>query len=445
MKSMATMILSLLLSLPALAAQADIDIQEVTSPGGITAWLVEEPSIPFVALEIRFRGGASLDLPGKRGATNLMVGLLEEGAGDLDARGFAEAGESIAASFGYGAYDDAISVSAKFLTETQDEAMTLLHDSLIAPRFDEDAIERVRAQVISGLKSDATDPDAIVSKVFDQVLFGDHPYGSSYQGTLETVAGLTREDLQAAHRGAMAHDRIYVSAAGDISPEELSTLLDKLLGDLPATGLPMPADLDVTTTAGVTVVPFDTPQAVALFGQPGIALDDPDFFAAYVMNVVLGGGGFEARLMHEVREKRGLTYGVYSYLSTKDHTEVIAGRVASANNRVAEAISVIQDEWAKMAAEGVTQGELDQAKTYLTGAYPLRFDGNGPIADILVGMQMDDMPIDYVKTRNARVDAVTLDDVKQVAARLLDPEALRFVVVGQPEGLEATDEVVPGQ
>ncbi len=435
MKFLVACLLSFVTVSPALA---EIEITEVTSPGGITAWLVPEPSIPFVSLEIRFKGGASLDVPGARGATNLMVGLLEEGAGDMDAQGFAEATEELAASFNYSVYDDAVSVSARFLTENQDEAVDLLRQSLVQPRFDETAIERVRAQILSSLRSDATDPDAIVGAAFDDIMFGDHPYGSHYEGTLESVAALTREDIVAAWEGALARDRVYVSAAGDITPEALAGLLDGLLGDLPADGRPQPEAVDVQASAGVTVVPFDTPQSVALFGHEGIGMDDPDFFAAYVMNVVLGGGGFEARLMTEVREKRGLTYGVYTYLATKEHAELVAGRVASANDRVAEAIQVITDEWARMAEEGVTQDELDQAKTYLTGSYPLRFDGNGPIADILVGMQMDDFPIDYATTRNEKVEAVTLEDVKRVAKRVLKPEALRFVVVGQPEGLDST-------
>ncbi len=435
MRMLFAFFLSFIMVSPALA---EIEITEVTSPGGITAWLVPEPSIPFVSLEIRFKGGASLDAAGKRGATNLMAGLLEEGAGDRDAQGFALATEELAASFGYGASDDAISVSARFLSENRDEAVALLRDTLVAPRFDADAIERVRAQVLSGLRSDATDPDAIVSRAFDKAMFGDHPYGSNPEGTLESVAALTREDIVDAWKAALAQDRVYVSAAGDITPDELAGMLDGLLGDLPETGAPQPEDVDVNSTAGVTVIPFDTPQSVALFGHEGIALDDPDFFAAYVMNTVLGGGGFEARLMTEVREKRGLTYGVYSYLGTKEHASIMMGRVASANDRVAEAVQVISDEWEEMARNGVTQAELDQAKTYLTGAYPLQFDGNGPIADILVGMQMDGFPIDYAKTRNDRVEAVTLEDVKRVAARLLKPEALRFVVVGTPEGLGET-------
>jgi len=429
--------LAAFMMLAAVPLRAEIDITEVTSPGGIDAWLVEEESIPFVALELRFKGGASLDAPGKRGATNLMVGLLEEGAGDLESREFAERAEALAASFEFDVGDDAVSISARFLTENQDEALALLRDAITQPRFDQTAIDRVKAQIVSSIRSDAQDPDSIVGEQFDQMVFGDHPYGSSIEGTEESLAALTRDDLLAAHQGALARDRVHVGAAGDISAEELAEVLDKLLADLPETGAPQPADVDVETEAGVTVVPFDVPQSVAIFGHEGIARDDPDFFAAYVLNEILGGGGFEARLMEEVREKRGLTYGVYSYLVPKDHAELYLGRVSSANDRIAEAIDVIRDEWAKMAENGVTQEELDSAKTYLTGAYPLRFDGNGPIANILVGMQMDDLPVDYVNTRNDKIEAITLEDIKRVAARILKPEALRFVVVGQPEGLES--------
>ncbi|APZ55090.1 M16 family metallopeptidase [Salipiger abyssi] len=433
MKPVFAFVASLFLAGPALAAA---DIQTVETPMGFTAWLVEEPSIPFTSLEIRFEGGTSLDAPGKRGATNLMVGLLEEGAGEYDARGFAEARDALAASFRYDSGPDTVSVSAKFLTENRDEAVALLRESLIDPRFGEDAVERVRAQVLSGIRSDLKDPDAIANAEFDRLVFGDHPYGSQPEGTVESVTALTRDDLVAAHRAALARDRVYIAAAGDISPEQLSALIDRLLGDLPATGAPLPEDVDVATTAGTTVVPFDTPQSVALFGHEGLKRDDPDFFAAYVMNTILGGGGFEARLMTEVREKRGLTYGVYSYLLPMDHAELYLGRVASANDRIGEAISVIRDEWARMASEGVSDAELAQAKTYLTGAYPLRFDGNGPIARILVGMQMDGLTPDYVTTRNDHIEAVTAEDIARVAARLLQPDALRFVVVGQPEGLE---------
>lgn len=435
MKRFIATVAALIVALPAFAA---VDIKEVKSPGGLTAWLVEDHSIPFMALEIRFRGGASLDAPGKRGAINLMTGLLEEGAGDLDARGFARAAEGLAASISFDVGDDALSVSARFLTENRDEAAALLRAAINEPRFDQDAIDRVRAQVLTGIASDAKDPDEIAHRTLDQLVFPNHPYATSYNGTAESVTALTRDDLVAAHQAVLARDRIYIGAVGDITPEELATLLDDLLGDLPAEGAPMPPTAEVDITGGVTVVPFETPQSVARFVQKGIKQDDPDYFTAIVLNHALGGGSFESRLMDEVRRKRGLTYGVYSYLAPRDLGEIYLGSVSSSNDRIAEAIEVIRDEWAKAAAEGLTAEEVANAKTYLTGAYPLRFDGNGPIANIMVGMQMIGLPIDYIPTRNDRVEAVTLEDVKRVAAELLEPENLHFVVVGSPEGLEST-------
>ena len=431
------LVASLGLAMPAAAA---IDIQEVTTESGFDAWLVQEESVPFVSLEIRFEGGAVLDPDGKEGVTNLMVGLLEEGAGDLDARGFAAAQESLAASFSYDTGHDSVSVSARFLTENMDEAVALLKDSLAEPSFDEDAIERVRAQVMSGLRSAQNDPGEIAERRAAELAFGDHPYARPVSGTLESVPGLTRDDIVAAHDAALVQDRVYIGASGDISADELSDLIDTLMDGLTETGGELPEKVDVKAEGGVTVIPFDTPQSVAVFEQPGIDRHDDDFFPAYVMNEILGGGGFEARLTEEVRVKRGLTYGVYSYLATRDYADLVMGRVQSSNATVAEAIEVIRDEWRRMATEGVTEAELEQAKTYLTGAYPLRFDGNAAIASILVGMQMDDLTPDYVNTRNGKVEAVTIEDVKRVAGELLDPDALSFVVVGEPEGLENTEE-----
>ena len=435
MKLIYALILTMLATLP---ARAEVDIQEVTSPGGITAWLVEEPSIPFVALEIRFRGGASLDAPGKRGVTNLMTALLEEGAGDMDARAFSRAKEALAASISFDVSHDELSVSTRFLSENKDASVALLRSALQQPRFDTEAVERVRRQVVSIIQSDLKDPDEIASRTFNAAAYGTHPYATSLNGTVDSVNALTRDDLIAAKDAVLARDRIYVGAVGDITPEALGVLLDELLGALPETGAPLPPRADLSIPAGVTVVDFATPQSVAFFGHNGIKQDDPDFFAALIVNQVLGGGSFESRLMNEVREKRGLTYGGYSYLATRDLSEPYLGSVRSANDRIAEAISVIRDEWAKMATEGLTEQELQDAKTYITGAYPLRFDGNGPIANILVGMQQINLPIDYIPTRNDKVERVTIEDVKRVAAYLLDPDALHFVVVGQPVGMETT-------
>ncbi|WP_084860910.1 M16 family metallopeptidase [Salibaculum halophilum] len=428
------LILALLLA--PLTARAEIDIEQVTSPGGIDAWLVAEPAIPFVALEIIIDGGATLDQPGKRGATNLMMGLLEEGAGDMDARQFQTAREGLAASFGFDTRDDSVVITARFLTENRDAAVDLLRKALTEPRFDQDALDRVRGQVLSGIRSNATDPNSIAGRTFDREAFGDHPYGSPVSGTAESVTGLTRDDIVTAHRNALVRSRVHVGAAGDITPSALGPLLDDLLGNLPAEGPARPGPAGFALDGGTTVVDFETPQSVALFGHRGLARDDEDFFAAYILNEILGGRGVQSRLMEEVREKRGLTYGVSTYLVPKDHAALYLGNVASANDRIAQAIAVIRDEWARMADEGVTAEELAEAKTYLTGAYPLRFDGNAAIAGILAGMQATDLPPDYVENRNGYIEAVTLEEINRVAAELLAPEALHFVVVGQPEGVE---------
>lgn len=432
---MRRLLFALALALAPLTLRAEVAITEVTSPGGIDAWLVESPEIPFLALEIRIRGGANLDDPARRGATNLMMALLEEGAADMDAQAFQTAREELAAAFGFRASDDSIAVSAQVLTENRDEALDLLRRAITEPRFDQAAMDRVRAQVIAGIESDALDPDSIASDRFYAAAFPGHPYGSSLSGTIDSVTALTRDDLVAAHRNAFVRDRIHVAAVGDITAAELGPLLDRLLGSLPAEGPPLPADAPFSLAGGITIVDFPSPQSTAIFGHAGIRRDDPDFFAAHVLNHILGGGGFESRLMQEVREKRGLTYGIGTYLVPRDHAELILGSVASSNDTMAEAISVIREEWARIAAEGVTEAELAAAKTYITGEYPLRFDGNAQIAEIMVAMQMIDLPPDYVINRNSYIEAVTREDIARVAAELLDADALHFTVVGQPTGL----------
>ena len=423
----------------ALPLRAEVQIQEVTSPGGIKAWLVENHDIPFTALNIRFKGGTSLDAAGKRGAVNLMTALIEEGAGDLDSQAFAAARDGMAAEFGFSSDSDGVSVSARFLTDTSTQATDLLHLALTTPRFDTDAIERVRGQVLQNIASNAKDPSAIASDLLSHAAFGDHPYGSSGDGTADSVQALTRDDLLAAYHAALARDRIYVAAAGDISAADLGKMLDKLLGDLPATGAAQPADVALTAKGDVITQSFPGPQSTISFYQGGITFEDPDYFAATILNEILGGNGFSSRLMDQVREKRGLTYGIDTSLAAYDHGEILAGSVATANDKAAEAMQIIREVWADVAKNGVTQKEVDDTKTYLTGSYPLRFDGNKRIASILVGMQMLGLPVTYRATRNAKVEAVTLADVNRVAASLLTPDNLTFVVVGDAKGVASSN------
>lgn len=428
--------LSMLLLALATPVFAEVPIQQVTSPQGLKAWLVEEHGIPFTALQIRFAGGTSLDAAGKRGAVNLMTALIEEGAGDLDAQGFAAARDGLAASFQFSSNADGISVSARFLTENRDQAVALLTDALTKPRFDQDAIDRVRGQVLAGIEATAKDPSSIAARLESARQFGDHPYGTDESGTADSVNALTRDDILVAHIGALARDRITIAAAGDITPDQLGAILDQILGGLPQTGAPLPERATLTEKGGITTQDFPSPQSVVLFGHGGLRVDDPDFMAASIVNEILGGDRFTARLMTEVRDKRGLTYGVGTGLASMQYGELLSGEFQAASEKVAEAIQVVTDEWGKIASGDISQAELDATKTYMIGAYPLRFDGNSTIASILVGMQVNGFPIDYPKTRNEKLAAITLDDVNRVAKRLFKPENLHFTVVGQPVGLK---------
>jgi zinc protease len=421
------------------AAQAAVEIQTVTSPGGIKAWLVESHDIPFTSLHIRFMGGTSLDEPGKRGAVSLMTYTLEEGAADMDAQAFANARDGLAASFRFDADADGLDIEARFLTENRDASIELLRKALQEPRFDQSALDRVRGQILSNIRADAKNANRIASRTLWAMAFPDHPYGTSGDGTEESVQALTRDDVLSAHRNVLARDRVLIGAAGDITPEDLGKIVDALLGALPETGGPMPGKAEYELKPGVTVIDFPGPQSTVMFAQAGIRQSDPDFFAASIVNEVLGGGGFSSRLMDEVREKRGLTYGVSSDIVPLDLAELIIGRASVANANAAQAMEVIREQWARIAKEGITEQELQDTKTYMTGAYPLRFDGNEALSSILVGMQSLGLPPDYPKTRNERVERVTMEDVKRVAARLFREGDLRFIVVGQPEGVTATE------
>lgn len=413
-----------------------LEIQEIESPGGIKAWLVEDHTIPFTALQIHFKGGAVLEPEGKLGAAYLMTGLLEEGAGPHDAAEFQKRQQELAADFSYDAYSESVSVGARFLTEDRDKSIELLRLTLEEPRFDPDRVEFVRGQVLSILADHEKDPGKIGSKTVDRLTYGDHPFARPIEGTAETVAALTPEDLENIRQKLFSRSNVTVGAAGDISAGELGALLDNLLGGLPDDAREPVEKPEFLLDAGVTVVDYPSPQSVVLFLHEGILRDDPDFLAAYVLTEIVGSGSFGSRLHSEVREKRGLTYGIGAYLGAHSNSGFIAGEFATANETAAEAVSVVQGEWERLVRDGISQEELQRFQTHLTGAYPLRFDSNGRIARILAHMQFDNLPASYVKNRNDMVNALTVDEMNRVVKRLIRPEKLHFVVVGQPVGLD---------
>ena len=425
-----------LLSAPFDRAEAAAEIQEFTTPGGVKVWLVEERAIPIISIQIGFRGGASLETPEEQGLASLLTAMLEEGAGPYDAQAFAARAEEIAARMSFGSDGDTVRVSASMLIEQRDETLELLRLALTEPRFDADPLARVKAQIQSGLKQAEVDPDSIASNAWFATVFPGDPYGRDSSGTPETVASFTAEDLRAIMPRLINRGSMFVGVVGATSPEEIGPAIDTLLSGLPEAAPEAPEAVTPRITGGVEVIEFDAPQSTVLFGHEGPLRDDPDFIPTYVMNYILGGGGFASRLTVEVREKRGLAYGVYSYLAPQDRAGIYLGGVATANERVADSIEVIRAEWARMAEEGVSEEELDKAKRYLTGAYPLRFDANGKIARFLVGAQLEELPIDYIDNRNDLVEAVTVEDIRRVAKKFLKPENLFFVVVGKPEGLE---------
>ncbi|MEQ8286520.1 pitrilysin family protein [Thalassospira sp.] len=416
------------------SAQA-VEVQEVISDGGIRAWLIEDHMNPLMTMDIAFTGaGAATDPDGKLGLANMVSGLIDEGAGEMDSQAFRSEMENRSISLSFDAGRDDFSGSLTTLTRERDTAIDLLRLALSEPRFDDEAIERIRSQIVSGLKRAENDPGDIASRTFFKSIFGDHPYARPVSGTFETVAGLNANDFRSFTRNAFAKDNLIVGVAGDISAKELGPLLDEAFGSLPDKS-ELPAIADITPTFGaIDVVEQDIPQSQAIWGQKGIKRTDPDFYAAYVMNYILGGGGFSSRLTEEVREKRGLAYGVYSYLADLDHAEMMMGGVATRNDAIGQSLSLISTEWTKMKETGVSKDELDNAKSYLTGAFPLRFTSLGNLSGMLVGMQKEDLGMDFLDRRNSLVDAVTLEDVNRVASDLMDPANVTVTVVGKPEG-----------
>ena len=434
------MMTSLKAALPAVlllapTAEAEIRIQEITSPGGHTFWLVEEHSIPIVAVEMGFRGGSRTDPAEKQGLANFTFGLMNEGAGDLDAAAWTERADELSAYFGFDSRADHVTVSARFLSENLEESGDFMALTLAEPRFDAEPIERVRRQILSNLAQSETDPGDIARERWWARAFPDHPYGRDARGTVETVQALTAEDFREAHGRLLTSANAFSAIVGDITPEQAGALVDKVLAGLPEGTVVTATPSDSVPPPGIEVVELDVPQSAAVFGHKGIPRKDPDFIPLYVANYVLGGGGFTSRLMEEVREKRGLAYGVYSYLTTNEESALYMGGVATANERVAESLAVIREEWARMAAEGLTEEDLEKAKTYLTGSFPLRFDSNAKIANFLLDAQLEDLGIDYINIRNDLIEAVTLEDAQRAVARVLDADALSIVVVGKPVGL----------
>ncbi len=421
---------------PAKAVSRAERVQHVTSPGGIAAWLVEDYAVPLVAMEFSFAGGAAQDPAGKAGAGALLGGLLDEGAGDLDAEAFHRALDDHAIRMSFNVDRDEFGGHMQTLSRHVGKAFELLALAVNAPRFDQAPLERVRGQLNAMLKRESKEPNSMAAQAWRRAAWPDHPYSRSPRGELGEIEAVTRDDLVALHRKLLARDTLKISVVGAINAQSLAAHLDAVFAGLPASaGLAPIPPIEVGGLGRRIVVDFDVPQANIRFGRPGIARADRDYIAAMVVNHILGGGSFTSRLFQEVREKRGLTYSVYSTLGTAEFSPTLIGATSTKNERAGESLSVIEAECARLANEGPTADELDKAKKFITGSYALRFDTSTKIAGHLLQLQREGFDASYLDRRNAEVEAVTLDDAKRVARRLIGDASLLVVVVGRPEGL----------
>jgi zinc protease len=434
---------AVLMSLTATPSQAAAKIQRLVSPGGIEAWFVQDATVPLIAMEYAFSGGAGQDPADKSGVGNMVAGLLDEGSGDLDSKTFHERLERRAIELSFSSTRDNFRGSLRMLKDNKDEAFDLLQLALTSPHFNPADVERIRAQVISGLRRDSTNPSALASRKFLEVAFGDHPYGRQANGTLDSVPKIDIADLKDYVRRVIAKDTLRIAVVGDVDAETLGKLLDKTFGKLPAKASLTPvADVEATRPPQRAFVPLDVPQTVVTFGGPGIRRNDPNFMAAYVVNHILGGGGLSSRLYREVREKRGLAYSVYQSLLWMDRSAVFVGNTGTRADRAGETVDAIEKEIRRMAEEGPTQKELDEAKSYLKGSQMLALDTSSKLAQALLQYQLDKLPIDYIEKRNALVDAVTLEDAKK-AARQLWGQGLLTVIVGRAPQAAAQPAMAP--
>lgn len=415
-------------------------IQTVVSGKGVTAWLVEDHSLPLVSMKFAFEAGAAHDNAGKEGTAYLLARMLDEGAGDLTSQQFQQRLEELAVKLQFDADLDHFTGSLQTLSDNKKDAFDLLQLALTAPRFDEDAIQRMRDAVLSRLKFEEQDPEQAASKRWFASAFKDHPYARPVKGTIETVGDIGAADLRDFAKRAFSRGNLKVTVVGDITAEELKSVLDGIFGSLagkPALN-PIP-DTAPAKAAGTEVIAMPNPQSVVQFGMEGVKRKDEDFVPAFVLNYILGGGGFASKLMQEVREKRGLAYSVYSYLYPLDKAGLLIGGVATENKSVKESVDVIKSVMNDLANNGPTAEELLSAKKYLTGSYALRFDSGSKIASQLLGIQLEGFGTDYIEKRNGLIEAVTIEDMKRVAARLFKPENLIVTVVGQPEGIDGTN------
>lgn len=431
--------LALATALPAGNGAHAIEVQRVVTPLGIEAWLIENDRIPVISIEFAFPGGIATDPEGKEGLANLVSYLLDEGAGEIESRDFQNRLNDRAIDLYFTPGIDHFYGTMRTTTLHSEEAFDLLRLALTAPRFDAEAVERMRAAVLADIRRTVADPSWMARRAFYEVAYTGHPFGRPSRGTAATLSGLTTDDLHDFVARRFTSDGLVIGVAGDIDADSLAVMLDTVFGGLPETSGFEPIEPPGPPPIGESIlVERDGPQSSMLIVQPGIDRDDPDYYAALVMNQILGASTLNSRLGRELRERRGLTYGITSWLRETEMVDLlmVAGQLSNAN--VPEALTQTRAVWLEMAEGGVTEEEVSDGVAFLTGSFPLQFTSSEGIAGMLVWAQLKGLDTDFVEDRTTRLEAVTADQVSRLAAELLDGDGLTAVVVGDPpDGFQA--------
>ena len=433
-------ILFVLVLSPGMAQAAILNIQEVTSPKGIKAWLVEDHTIPVISMEYAFKGaGAVNDPKDKQGLARLLSNTMDEGAGDLTSTQFQGRLVDKSINLTFNASRDDFGGGLSTLSKNRDEAFDLLALALHKPRFDKDAVARMIEANLSRIRNDMTDPEWMVARLSNASLYGDHPYSMNSGGTLSSLPKITSEDLRTKAKSDLTRDRLIVSVAGDITPDELGTLLDKTFADLPEKGnAPQVSDVSLPAKGETTLYSLNIPQTLIIATLPGMRMDDPDYQTATVMNFIFGSSGFGSRLTEIIREQNGLTYGIYTDMSMMDHAALFTLSTSTKNETAARLMDLTRKEFDRMKTGDVTKEEIADAKSYLVGSTALSLTSTEQIAGMMLAFQRYNLPKNYLDIRAAAIEKVTSADIKRVAARLFDMSRLSVAMVGKPDGIAPT-------
>ncbi len=422
------------------AAQAALPIQHWTQPGGAKVYLVESHGIPMVDVQIDFDAGSRRDPPGKAGLADVTAAMMSRGIAAqgglpaLDENQLSEAWADLGASFGAGASQDRMSFSLRSLSypDLLPKAVQLAARQLAEPAFPQDIWLRDRARIGASIREANTRPATLAGKAFVKAVYGTHPYG--YDTTEATLANISVADMRQLHASLALPCGAKVSIVGDVTRAQADALVKTLLGRLAARAtcqaLPPVAEVTPLAAPAVLDIPFESAQAHVLIGQPGYRRDDPDFFPLLVGNYILGGGGFVSRLYSEVREKRGLSYSVYSYFSPGLHAGAFTIGLQTRPDQAAQAVQVSRDVVARFVAEGPTEAELQGAKDNLVGGFALRIDSNRKLLDNVANIAWNNLPLNYLDTWTAEVGRVTAAGIKAAMARKLQPDRMVTVTLG---------------